>query len=83
MFINNDNDYGLTKFGKLLIVFTSLVIGFIISRVFFIMPFTAQDNSMNPNIKKGDYILILKITQPKEGDIVLLKSPVAAGQGNT
>ncbi len=80
MFINDDKTYGLTKYAKLLIIFAGLIIGFIISRVFFIIPFTAQDNSMNPNINKGDYVLILKVTSPKEGDIVLLKSPIEPGR---
>ena len=80
MFINDDKTYGLTKYAKLLIVFAGLIIGFILSRVIFILPFTAQDNSMNPNINKGDYILILKVTSPKEGDIVLLKSPIEPGR---
>ncbi|MBN2402254.1 MAG: signal peptidase I [Spirochaetes bacterium] len=80
MFINDDKTYGLTKYAKLLIVFAGLIIGFIISRVFFIVPFTAQDNSMNPNIAKGDYLLILKITSPEEGDTVLVKSPVEPGR---
>jgi signal peptidase I len=80
MFINDDKIYGLTKYAKLLIIFAGLIIGFILSRVFFIMPFTAQDNSMNPNINKGDYVLILKVTSPKEGDIVLVKSPIEPGR---
>jgi signal peptidase I len=77
---NDDKIYGLTKYAKLLIVFAGLIIGFIISRIFFIAPFTAQDNSMIPGISKGDYMLILKITSPKEGDIILIKSPIEPGR---
>jgi signal peptidase I len=79
MYVNDDKNR-LTKYAKILIIFAGVIIGFIISRVFFIIPFSAQDNSMNPNIMKGDYVLILKITSPKEGDVVLLKSPVEPGR---
>jgi signal peptidase I len=81
MYITDKNKMqGLTKYAKILIIAAGIILGFIISRLFFILPFNAQDDSMNPIIKKGDYILILKIGSPKEGDIILVKSKVEPGR---
>jgi len=77
---NDDRIDGLTKYAKLLLCIAGIIFGFIICRIFFFEPFMAHDNSMNPNISKGDYMLILKITSPKEGDIILVKSPVEPGR---
>lgn len=68
--------FTLTKYAKVLILFTGLVIGFILSRIFLFLPFTVQDNSMNPGLNKGDTIIIFKIGSAKEGDITLFESPV-------
>ncbi len=76
----DDKIDGLTKYAKLILVFGGLVIGFIICRIFFFEPFIAEDDSMSPNVSKGDYVLILKITSPGEGDIILVKSPVEPGR---
>ncbi|MFH0976510.1 MAG: signal peptidase I [Spirochaetota bacterium] len=81
MYITDDSRMqGLTKYAKVLIIAAGIILGFVISRLFFVLPFTAQDNSMNPDIKKGDYVLILKIGSSKEGDIVLVKSKVEKGR---
>ena len=72
----DDRIFGLPKFIKFFIAAAGIIAGFILSRLFVVMPFTVQDNSMNPVLNKGDYVLLLKIGSPKNGDIVLCKSPV-------
>jgi signal peptidase I len=76
MYFEDEKKLGLSKYGKILIIFAGILIGFLISRIFFITPFVVQDDSMMPGLKKGDYLLILKITSPRPGDIILLDSPV-------
>ncbi len=77
MYIEEDKKlFGLSIYGKLLIAFTGILVGFIISRIFLFMPFIVQDDSMKPGLGEGNYVLILKITSPKPGDIILLESPV-------
>ena len=55
---------------KVIFIFTGIVLGFLISRFFF-QTFTVSDNSMLPNLQKGDRTVILKIVTPDIGDIVL------------
>ncbi len=60
---------------KSIFIFTGLILGFLLSRIFF-MTITVKDSSMIPNLEKGDRALVLKIISPDIGDIVLLNSPV-------
>ena len=60
---------------KIIISFSGLLAGFLISRLF-ITPFTLNNNSMLPYLKKGDYTLILKYISPEKNDIFLIQSPV-------
>ncbi len=64
-----------TIFIKALFIFAGLVAGLLISRIFF-QTYTVSDDSMLPNLRKGDRAVILKITEPEPGDIVLVHSPV-------
>ncbi len=76
MRIDQDETFGLPKYAKLIITFAGIIIGFILTRIFLFMPFIIQDDSMKPNFKKGDYVLILKLLSPKVGDALLIKSPL-------
>jgi len=60
---------------KIIMTFSGLVIGIMISRIF-IIPFTVSDISMLPNFKIGDNVFIMRYLLPDVGDIVLIKSPV-------
>jgi signal peptidase I len=62
-------------FNKTLFLFTGLVFGFFLSRIFF-QTFTIADDSMLPNLKKGDRAVIFKSITPKIGDIILFRSPL-------
>lgn len=64
---------------KLISAAGGIIIGFILCRFFF-TPFTMPDSSMEPNVKTGDMLFILKHTTPKRGDIVLFESPVESGR---
>jgi signal peptidase I len=71
-----------TRYGfiiKILSATGGIIAGFIICRIFFI-PFHMPDASMEPNVRTGDMLFILKHTTPKQGDIVLIESPVEAGR---
>lgn len=57
------------------ILLTGLFFGFILLRIF-ITPYTITDDSMMPNLKKGDIIFIHKTNNYAFGDIILFKSPV-------
>ena len=60
---------------KALFLFTGLVCGLLLSRIFF-QTYTITDDSMLPNLKKGDNAVILKSASPEPGDIVLVNSPI-------
>jgi signal peptidase I len=60
---------------KIIISFSGILAGFLISRIFF-TPFILNNNSMLPNLKKGDYTLILRHISPKKNEIFLIQSPL-------
>jgi signal peptidase I len=64
---------------KILSAVGGIIAGFLICRLIF-MPFSVTDSSMEPNLKTGDHVIILKHATPKRGDIVLLESPVEPGR---
>jgi signal peptidase I len=64
---------------KILSAAGGILIGFILCRVFFV-PFHMPDDSMMPNVRKGEALLILKHMEPGRGDIVLMESPVEQGR---
>lgn len=64
---------------KILSAAGGILAGFLICRLFF-MPFHVADSSMEPNLKAGDTVIILKHGALKRGDIVLLESPVEPGR---
>jgi signal peptidase I len=58
-----------------LLIFGGIIAGFIISKIF-IFTLTVTDSSMNPGLKPGDQVLVLKTVAPKLGDIIVFDSPV-------
>ncbi|MBN2040571.1 MAG: signal peptidase I [Spirochaetes bacterium] len=72
----DEKTFGVPKFIKFFISIAGIIAGLILTRLFFLMPFIVQDDSMEPTLHKGDYLLILKIGSPEQGDIVLAESPV-------
>ncbi len=64
---------------KIISAIAGIVAGFIICRIIF-LSFTMPDSSMEPNVKKGDLIVILRHMTPKQGDIILFKNPAEPGR---
>ncbi len=72
-----------SRFGIIIKIISAaggIIAGFIICRFFF-MPFRMPDSSMEPNLRAGEMLFILKHATPKRGDIVFIESPVEAGRG--
>ncbi len=74
MNFTTDEKSGLTLISKIAIGLAGIVIGLAITRFFFI-PYIVSENSMEPNLKTGTKIVILKHFSPKRGDIILFYSP--------
>lgn len=66
---------GLTILSKILLSVAGFILGLLITRIFLFMPYLVQDSSMLPGLNKGDYVIVLKISDPDPGDIVLVNSP--------
>ena len=49
----------LTSLAKVIIILAGVVLGFLLSRII-ILPFTIPNDSMSPNLRKGDIVFILK-----------------------
>jgi signal peptidase I len=64
---------------KTISLFGGIAAGFAICRLIFV-PFHMPDNSMEPNLHKGDALIILKHVTPEPGDIVLFNSPAEPGR---
>lgn len=77
--VNKDDKSPLNRIAKALILILCVLFGFILARFFF-FTYTVTDDSMNPNLIKGNKILILKITEPEIGDIILFNSPKEPGR---
>ncbi len=60
---------------KIIFVMAGIIGGFFICRTF-MGSFVLKDNSMLPQYKKGDTVIILKRTEPSIGDAVLLSNPL-------
>ncbi len=65
----------LTNLSKIIIAIAGVLIGIIIARIF-VGSFSIADDSMQPNFTKGDLVYFLKHATPKNGDIVLITSPI-------
>lgn len=76
MHSDDNRIFGVPRFVKFFIAAAGVIAGMIITRLFFIMPYIVQDESMKPALQKGDYILLLKPGSKSAGDIVLAMSPV-------
>lgn len=76
MYIDDEKKFGASKFVRFFIGIVGVIAGLILSRLFLVMPYVVQDDSMKPGLQKGDYVLFLKIGSPASGDIVLAESPV-------
>jgi signal peptidase I len=64
-----------TAFAKILFMFAGLAAGLLISRIFF-QTYTVMDDSMLPNLKRGDRAIIFKAAAPGPGDVILINSPI-------
>src|SRR3990172_2460035 len=64
---------------KIALIISGIIAGFAISRIV-IVPFRMPDNSMEPNVHKGDTLIILKHLSPEPGDIVIFDSPAEPGR---
>ena len=63
---------------KAVFLAAGFLVTFLLLRIF-ITPWTVADNSMEPNFKKGSYVLILKhVPTAKKGKTVLVRSPAGS-----
>ncbi|MCP4131647.1 MAG: signal peptidase I [bacterium] len=60
---------------KIAAVFGGIVLGLGICRIF-LLPFTVSGSSMEPNLKKGEKIILTKIGTPEKGAVILINSPI-------
>lgn len=63
---------------KIISAVAGILIGFIVCRTAFIT-FRMPDSSMVPNVKPNDTIVVLRHVTPRQGDIILFKSPADPG----
>jgi len=59
----------------MILITAGLMGGLLLSRLFF-LPYTVNGNSMLPNFKPGNKIILMKHTDHDCGDIVLIENPV-------
>lgn len=71
----DDSTNKFTIISKAIIVFAGIIIGLLLTRIFF-TTFKIKGNSMNPNFKNNETIIVLKHTSKNNNDLILLKSPV-------
>lgn len=64
---------------KIIAATAGIIAGFIICRIALIS-FTMPDASMEPTLKKGDLVIILRHVTPRQGDIILFKNPAEPGR---
>ncbi len=64
---------------KLVMLSAGLLLGLILARLFFFI-MTVNTDSMNPNLKKGDWILVNRFSSIKKGDMVAVESPSEPGK---
>lgn len=79
MHMDNLKESGLGFIIKIISAVAGIIAGFLLCR-FILVSCSVTDNTMNPNLKKGDTIIFLKHVTPKRGDIVLIDSPVEPGR---
>lgn len=61
-------------FPKILLLGAGFTLGFLIFKIFF-FTYKIKDNSMLPNLKKGDIVFSMKYISPKAGDMVVYSPP--------
>jgi len=64
---------------KVLIALAGILAGFLLSRIF-IVPVTVHDTAMEPSLKKGSHVIVLKHITPMTGDVILAESPGEKGR---
>lgn len=69
----------ITSISITIFIFAGIVAGFLFTRIFF-THITVSDESMEPNFSTGERVIVLKVSSPKKGDVVLIKSPVEDGR---
>jgi signal peptidase I len=75
MYINDNEDRIKTPIPIRLGIFAAgLVLGFFVLRIF-VTPYIVTDESMRPNYKKGDFVLILKHFTPAKGRVIIATVP--------
>ena len=82
MYINDKMDKIETPILFKIITFAGgLIAGFLILRIF-ITPVIITDESMSPNYRKGDLVLILKHFTPRKGNAALYEFPEDSGKAS-
>lgn len=79
MHMDTLKETGLGTIIKIIAAVAGIIAGFLVCRLI-LVSYSVPDNTMNPNLKKGDTIIALKHATPKRGDIVLIESPVEPGR---
>ncbi len=76
--MNKEHDGILLPF-KLIMVLGGLILGLLVARIF-LLPCRAENHSMEPAVKTGSCLLILKTATPRVGDVVLIDHPKDPGK---
>lgn len=64
---------------KIVMLSAGLVLGLILARLFFFI-MTVSTDSMNPNLKNGDRIIVSRFASVRKGDMVAAESPADDGK---
>jgi len=64
---------------KIVMLSAGLLLGLILARLFFFI-MKVDTDSMNPNLKTGDWILVSRFSSAGKGDIVAVESPSDEGK---
>lgn len=77
-----EHDQNAFRFPLLMKAFMALggiLAGFVICRIF-ITPVTVADNAMEPTLRPGTPVVVLKHITPVRGDVILMDSPAEPGR---
>lgn len=77
--LSRKNSAGHPLMYKIVMLSAGLLLGLIISRLFFFI-MTVNTESMNPNMKNGERILVSRFASINKGDIVAVESPAEEGK---